>query len=204
MESKLTIFRLLCVFLLALTALTGNAQTPPTAKRELDPVSLNVGSGLGSYFYFTRQYDRAVELLQKTVEMEPGFAEAHWTLGLAYEQKGLSRQAADEFKKVQDLSVNGGGDGATLGHLYAVTGKTTEARKSIAGLRELSKRRYVSPYEVAVIYAGLGEKEQSLAWLEKAYDERSVRPVWLKFDPRLDGLRADSRFTDLMRRIFHA
>ncbi|PYS85104.1 MAG: hypothetical protein DMF67_02285 [Acidobacteria bacterium] len=172
--------------------------------RELDPVSLNVGSGLGSYFYFTRQYDRAVELLQKTVEMEPGFAEAHWTLGLAYEQKGLSRQAADEFKKVQDLSVNGGGDGATLGHLYAVTGKTTEARKSIAGLRELSKRRYVSPYEVAVIYAGLGEKEQSLAWLEKAYDERSVRPVWLKFDPRLDGLRADSRFTDLMRRIFHA
>ena len=172
--------------------------------RELDPVSLNVSSGLGSYFYFTRQYDRAVESLQKAIEMEPGFAEAHWTLGLAYEQKGLGEQAADEFKKAQDLSGSNAGAGATLGHLYAVTGKAGEARKLIGELREASKRRYVAPYEVAVIYAGLGEKEQALAWLEKAYDERSVRPVWLKFDPRLDGLRADSRFTDLMRRIFHA
>ena len=125
-------------------------------------------------------------------------------LGLAYEQKGLGEQAADEFKKAQDLSGSNAGAGATLGHLYAVTGKAGEARKLIGELREASKRRYVAPYEVAVIYAGLGEKEQALAWLEKAYDERSVRPVWLKFDPRLDGLRADSRFTDLMRRIFHA
>jgi DNA-binding winged helix-turn-helix (wHTH) protein/TolB-like protein/Tfp pilus assembly protein PilF len=172
--------------------------------RRLDPVSLNINSGVGSYFYFTRQYDQAIELLQKTVEMEPSFAEAHWTLGLAYEQKGLSKQAADEFKKVHDLSGDNAGPGAPLGHLYAVTGKTGEARRLIDELRDVSKRRFVSPYEVAVIYAGLGEKEQALEWLEKARDERSLRPVWLKFDPRLDDLRADSRFADLMRRVFHA
>lgn len=172
--------------------------------RQLDPVSLNASSALGSYYYFTRQYDRAVELLQKAIEMEPGFAEAHWTLGLAYEQKGLGKQAADQFRKAQDLSGGGDGPGAALGHLYAVTGKAGEARRLIDELRETSKRRYVPPYEVAVIYAGLGEQELALAWLEKAYDERSLRPVWLKFDPRLDGLRADSRFADLLRRTFHA
>jgi DNA-binding winged helix-turn-helix (wHTH) protein/TolB-like protein/Flp pilus assembly protein TadD len=170
--------------------------------RELEPLSLNVSSGFGSYYFFTRQYDDAINQLQKTIEMDPTFAEARWTLGLVFEQKGMTEQAFEEFRALQSKSDSNTGVHASLGHLYALAGNTAEARRMLEGLRGIARRRYVSPYDFAVIYAGLGEKEQALTWLEKAYDEHSLRPVWLKLDPRLDGLRADARYIELVRRMF--
>lgn len=170
--------------------------------RELDPLSLNVGSGFGSYYFFTRQYDEAIEQLRKTLEMDPTFAEARWTLGLAYEQKGMTEQALEEFRGLSSSSESNTGINAALGHLYAVTGNSSEARRTLDRLRVVSKQRYVSPYDLAVIYAGLGENEQALTSLEKAYNDHSLRPVWLEFDPRLDGLRGDPRYVNLVRRVF--
>ena len=172
--------------------------------RELDPLSLNVSSGFGSYFFFTRQYDDAINQLQKTIEMDPTFAEARWTLGLAYEQKGMMEQALEEFRDLLSISDSNTGVNASLGHLYALTGNSSEARRMLDRLQGMSKKRYVSSYDFAVIYAGLGEKEQAFTWLERAYDEHSLRPVWLKFDPRLDGLRGEVRYVDLVRRVFRS
>jgi len=90
---------------------------------------------------------------------------------------------------------------AQLGHAYAVAGKRSEAEKVLSELRELANQRYVSPYDVAMIYVGLGDKEQAFAWLEKAYQEHARRLWALKVNPTWDSLRSDSRFAGLLRRI---
>jgi hypothetical protein len=90
---------------------------------------------------------------------------------------------------------------AALGHVYAVAGRKGEARKILAELEELAKHRYVSPYDRATVYAGLGEKDQAITWLERAYQERSDGLVFLKVEPKFDGLRSDPRFVDLLRHV---
>ena len=90
---------------------------------------------------------------------------------------------------------------ADVGHLYAVWGKGEEARQVLAELITKSESSYVSAYDVGVIYAGLGETEQALRWLDKAVEQRPFWLVWLNLDPRLDGLRSDPRFQDLLREI---
>ena len=88
-----------------------------------------------------------------------------------------------------------------LGHAYAVSGRKDEARAVIEQLNELSKHSYVSPYRVAAIYIGLGEKEQAFAWLDRAYEERDGWLIWLNLDPVLDPVRTDKRFKNLLRKV---
>jgi hypothetical protein len=90
---------------------------------------------------------------------------------------------------------------AILGYAYAVSGRNSEALRMLTELDQLAACRYVSPYFRALIYAGLGEKTQAFAWLDKAYEERNEWLVWLKVDPKLDSLRADPRFADLLHRV---
>src|SRR5450432_829294 len=90
-----------------------------------------------------------------------------------------------------------------LGYAYAKSGRKDEARKLLAELKEQeqAKRRYVSPFSIAMIYAALNEKDEAFAWLEKSYRDREWWLVWIKMDPKVDSLRSDSRFTDLVRRV---
>jgi DNA-binding winged helix-turn-helix (wHTH) protein/tetratricopeptide (TPR) repeat protein len=157
-------------------------------------------TGLGHYFYLTRQYDSAVDLLTRKVEMNPNYPASHEWLGLVFEQQGRDRQAIEEFQKAITLSGGDFGVGA-LGHLYAKSGRKDEARKAIQRLDERARVSYVSPYEKAVIYAGLDQQDESLKYLQKSFDERSLSASLLRFDPRLNELRADPRFQDLMRRV---
>ena len=90
---------------------------------------------------------------------------------------------------------------AELGHALAVAGRRAEARAVLEGLRQLSSSRYVSPYSVALVHAGLGDRDQALAWLDKAYDERSDYMPYLGLEPMLDPLRSDPRFSALVRRV---
>jgi hypothetical protein len=85
--------------------------------------------------------------------------------------------------------------------LYAISGKKDEARTMLQKIDELGKRLYVSPYQKSVVFAGLGQTDQALAELERAYNQRSLFPVYVRFDLRLNGLRADPRFQDFMRRV---
>jgi DNA-binding winged helix-turn-helix (wHTH) protein/TolB-like protein/Tfp pilus assembly protein PilF len=171
------------------------------AKRtqELEPLSFIASSHLGWIQYLSGRNDEAIATCRKILNLDPNSFPARRYLGLAYEQKGMYPQAIDEFQKGVKLS----GSSlmlALLGHAYAVSGRTAEARQVLADLHELETRRYVSPYTVAAIYAGLGEKDQSFKWLERAYEERDVWLMNLKVDPVFAKLRSDKRFQDLLTR----
>ena len=111
----------------------------------------------------------------------------------------MHAQAVVTFQELNKVAPDNGL--AFLGRAYALAGKTDEARKTLAQLKELSARRYVSPYRVAMIYAALGDKEQTFAWLEKAYQQRLHNMIFLKVEPELDGLRSDPRFATLVQQV---
>ena len=168
--------------------------------QELDPLSLITNADLGRTFYFARQYDQSLEQFRKTLDMDPNFAVAHLWLGQVYEQKGMYEEAISEFQK--GMSLSGGSIYlARLGHAYAMGGRRGEAQIVLNRLKDQSKQEYVSPYDIGVIYAGLGENKQTFAWLERAYEERSLWLSYLKADPIWDPLRSDPRFQDLLRRV---
>jgi DNA-binding winged helix-turn-helix (wHTH) protein/TolB-like protein len=158
-----------------------------------------VGTRQVQHFYFTGQYDRAIDVLSRKLEAKPTFAPLHEWLGLVYEQQGRTAEAIEEFQKAISLSQGIDGVGA-LGHIYAVTGRVRDAEKSLRMLDELREKIYVSPYEMAVIYVGLGKQDRALKLIEKAYRERSLLALSVQFDPRLNKLREDPRFQDFMRR----
>ncbi|MGE0882810.1 MAG: winged helix-turn-helix domain-containing protein [Blastocatellales bacterium] len=189
-------------YLIAMGRLT-EAQAEMKQALESDPSSDFALWGLGDSFYFARQYDQAVEPYRRAIAAEP---RSHWThlmLGWTYEQQGKFADAIAELKQAHRLN-DIPQTLAALGHAFASAGQKAEAQKILAELQETAKRRYVSPYDLATVYAGLGEKEQALAWLEKAYEDRSGwLALWLKTDPKFDNLRSDWRFRDLLRRIGH-
>jgi TolB-like protein len=170
-------------------------------REEIDPLSLINSTIIGRRLYIGRQYDQAIEQLQRVIGTDANFAQAHLYLGLAYEQKGMFEESIAEFQKGSSLS---GGDprmAAALGHACAVSGKKARAQSVIAELKQQSSQRYVAPFEIAVVYVGLGEKEQAFEWLEKAYRDHSPWLIWLNVDPRFDRLHGDPRYTDLLRRM---
>jgi serine/threonine protein kinase/Tfp pilus assembly protein PilF len=169
--------------------------------QELDPLSLIISSVVGWVFYYARQYDQAIAQCLKTLEMAPDFSIGHWILGRVYEQQSQFEKALAELEKAVALSGSNPFVLGSLGHAYAVSGNTGEARKVLEELMETSTRRYVSPYSIATIYAGCGEKDLAFRWLERAYEERSGWLAWLKPEPVSDPLREDPRFGDLLRRI---
>ena len=167
-----------------------------------DPLSLIGNFAPGSLSVFTRQWDRAIEQLRGAIDLDKTYWIDHCFLGRAYEQKGQMAQAIAAFEEALKLDPEHSEIWSALGHAYAMSGKKTEARKVLDHLTELAVRSYVAPYNVAVIYAGLGEKDQTFAWLERAYKDRGYYlPVYLTTDARLDYLHADPRFTSLGRRI---
>ncbi len=181
-----------------------NDQAIAEAKRaqQLDPVSPEANFFLGAVLVFTRQYDQAIEQLRSGIELDPTYWFAHYFLGRAYEQKGRLPEAIAEFQRALELEKDNAENWANLGHAYALSGKRAEAQKIIDHLKQLSAHSYVAPYNIAAIYAGLGEKDQAFAWLDRAYADRSgFLAFYFTTDTRMDSLRSDSRFQELVRRI---
>jgi eukaryotic-like serine/threonine-protein kinase len=168
--------------------------------QELDPLSLIINTELGTTYLYARQYDRSIEQLRKTLQMDQSFYYAHYSLGMAYVMKGSVEEALAEYHKARQLN-----DDpfvlALLGHSYALSGKKDEALRTAEQLKEISEQRYVPAYSLAIVYAGLNEKEQAFQWLEKSYQAHEGYVTILKIDPFLDNLRFDARFADLMRRV---
>src|SRR5712692_10325495 len=169
---------------------------------ELDPLSLLVSSLLAFNLYVSRQYDKSIEQYQKVLDMDPNYLQARLGIGLPYEQKGMYEEAIAAFKEARILSDDLASEAlASLGCAYAVSGQIGEAENVLANLKERSKGDYVSPYSIAKIYVGLGEKDLAFEWLQRAYDERSEYLIWLRIDPRLDRIREDARYRKLMQRV---
>jgi TolB-like protein/DNA-binding winged helix-turn-helix (wHTH) protein/Tfp pilus assembly protein PilF len=169
--------------------------------RELDPLSISINFSLGWRFYMARQYDRAIQQLRNTLEMDSSYELPHLVLGLSYMQKGDFAQAIPELRKAADLAHGTPLMVSALANAYARMGNKLEAEKLLANLVIQSKKSYVSPYYFAVVHAGLGEQEKAISDLEKAYSDRSNGLVFLKVDPSLDALRGDARFQVLQQKL---
>jgi tetratricopeptide (TPR) repeat protein len=153
-------------------------------------------------YYHQRDYKTLMDVSSKFVNRNPDKWDGHYFLAVGYE--GLSRHAdaVSEYQKAIELSHGDTDAIAGLAHAYAAMGRRAEAEKILSDLLRQSKRNYVSPFMIATIYAGLGNKNKAFAFLENAYQERSPDiPYFLKADLRLDGLRSDPRFQDLLRRM---
>jgi tetratricopeptide (TPR) repeat protein len=169
--------------------------------RDLDPLSLIVNTNVGWILYFARQYEEAKSQLAAVLEMDANFLSAHIKLGWIYEQQGFYEQAIVEFQKASSLANEDVNVLALLCDTYALSGKRKIALLHIDELVAQSKTRYISPHWFARIYANLNEKDKAFAWLEEAYIDRSGGLVWLKVDPKLDKLRSDLRFNELLIRV---
>jgi serine/threonine protein kinase/Tfp pilus assembly protein PilF len=170
--------------------------------QELNPVSPVINRSLGYGFYWARQYDMAIGQLNKVLELDPTFPRTHEFLGLSYLQKGMYREAIVALEEEAKLSGERSLPLGRLGYGYAMAGQRTQALGVIEQLRALSKRKYVCGFDFAIVYLGLGDKDQTFLWLEKAYEERDTELMMdLKVDARFDPLRSDPRFQDLLRRM---
>jgi TolB-like protein/Flp pilus assembly protein TadD len=169
---------------------------------ELDPLSLVANVDLGTTYVYARRLDDAVAQLRKAIELDDNFSYAHYELGIALECKGLIDAAIAEFEKAHQLNDDPIVPGL-LGGAYAVRGRRADALKTMAQLKEESARRYVPPYSFALIYLGLGDKEEALRWLEKDFSDRDGWNIgFIKVDPLLDLLRRDQRFEALVQKVF--
>ncbi len=168
--------------------------------KELDPVSLLVNSYTGWHYYLARQYHKAVGQYQEALDIGPHYL-AHFGLGRAYEQQARPDAAIGEFQKA--VGTSGGSSLAlsSLGHAYALSGRRVEAQKILDQLIQQRQQSYVTPERIALLYLGLGQKEQALDWLQTAYEERASWLVFLNVDPIYDSLRSEPRFQDLLQRM---
>jgi adenylate cyclase len=180
---------------------THEAITAAKTAVELDVLYLPSNLNLGWQLYYGGRYDEAVTQMQKTLELEPNFAQARWILGLILEQKKNFAEAIVEFQKAASLSENAPVYRAALGHCYAAWGKENEAKDILSNLIDQSTRMYVPPFWIAMIYVALNEKESAHEWLDRAYLERSGGIVWIKKEPKLESLRHDTKFEDLVRKV---
>ncbi len=183
-----------------LTAMGRTPEAIAQIKRaqELDPLSLVVNADMAWIYYRAGAYERAIEQYRKTLELDENFVPAYHELGWVYEQKGMYEEALAELHQAVALSS----DPivlASLSRVYAITGQENEALKILDELEKRSDSGYLSPY-IALAYLGLGEKDQTLEWLEKAYEEHHGQLVYLK-DQRWDSLRSDPGFQALLRRM---
>jgi tetratricopeptide (TPR) repeat protein len=171
---------------------------------ELDPLSLIINADLGTDYYFARRYDESIAQLRKTVELDPGFYYVRLNLGEALAAKGAFDEAIAEYQKAHALNDDPFILGL-LGHAYASSGNKTEALKILDQLKELSKQHYVSAYSFAVLYVGLGDKEEALRWLEQSYQDRAGNDIgWIRVDSILNSLHGDPRFEAIAEKIVPA
>jgi TolB-like protein/tetratricopeptide (TPR) repeat protein len=172
---------------------------------ELDPLSLINNADLGGNVYLNaRRYDEAIAQLRKTIEIDPRFYLAHYYLGQAFQLKGQRAEAITEYQKAVELDDDPEAL-AYLGQAYARAGQRDEAQKILAHLREEAKSRYVSGYSMALMFMGLGDKEQAIDALERAYREGAGNDLFtIRVDPMLDDLRGQPRFEALAEKIVPA
>jgi len=180
-----------------------NEESLAESKRALEkgPLDLILNVHLGWHYLYTRQYKFAAEQFNKTLEMDPNYVQARRYLGLTYEQTGQHEEALAALQSALALVKRNADIEAELGHALAVANKKTEAQRALDRLLALSKERFVSSYDVATIYAGLGESDKALSWLDKAVEERSDLLVYVQVDPRFDALHKDPRFIKLVEKV---
>ncbi len=169
--------------------------------RDLDPLSLAAHMIVAWILFFARRYDRAIEEAGKTLELDPGYATAHRILGWTYEETGSFDLAIAAHLRASELSQDSPSFKGQLGRAYALAGRHEDARMILDELSELGKEMPVSSFDVCLIHLALGDLERAIEWLQRAYEERSDHLPYLRVNPRLDALRGDPRYRQLVARM---
>jgi tetratricopeptide (TPR) repeat protein len=170
---------------------------------ELDPLNLQYNSNLGQVLGNARQDDACVEQLKKTVEMDPNYAQARGQLRNSYWDMGKYDLSLEEWKKAstlfndhEDLAI-----AEDAARAYARSGLKASLVREIELKKQLAKRRYVDPADIAYVYAALGDKEQTFVWLDKALAEKSAGLEAVKVARPLEQWHSDPRYIDLLKRM---
>jgi Flp pilus assembly protein TadD len=163
-----------------------------------DPLSLIINAELAELLLITHRVDQSIDQSRKTIEMDGNFSIAHNQLGAAYLEQRRGDGAIAELEKAVQLSSGNPTCTANLARAYAAAGRTSDALR-LAGELKQPRRGYSNASEIAMVYAALGDSDQAMAWLTRAYGERFNPSVLLR--PGFDPLRADRRFQDLESRV---
>jgi DNA-binding winged helix-turn-helix (wHTH) protein/TolB-like protein/lipoprotein NlpI len=169
--------------------------------QQLDPLSLYTNLTLGAPYYYSQQYDQAAEQYKRVSEMNPDFWLAHWWLFQTYTYQKRYDSALVELQKVAKLRGRSVSQFPLAAYLSAVSGRQAEARQMLEESQRETKDQYVSAYSLAVTHAGLGETNKAFAWLDKGLKEHDSAMVFVNVDHRLDSLRSDPRFAQLIKNL---
>jgi len=167
--------------------------------RQLDPLSLIIAADNGAILYYSRQYHRAIAKWRSVLEMDPNFPRAG-LIRFAYVEKGMFNEALVDVEAHRPKE-NAPWYWSNLADIYGRSGQKVEAQRALDELLQLNRRKPIDPHAIAIAYAGLGDKDQALNWLEKAYERHSMELTSLKVNPEYDFLRSDPRFQDLLHRV---
>jgi serine/threonine-protein kinase len=172
-----------------------------TIAQSLDPVSSIIARDVGVIHYYRRDFGAALEQCDHTIELNPHFAPAYLTLSLVQEQQGDLEEALAALERAVSLSPLSPRMHGALGRMLALANKRDAANETLRKLESLAKERYVSPFEFASIFVGLGQLDVAFTWLTKAREERVFELIALRVDPRFDPLRGDARFDAIVTQI---
>jgi TolB-like protein/DNA-binding winged helix-turn-helix (wHTH) protein/Flp pilus assembly protein TadD len=190
-----------CAQLLSITGRHAEALPEIKRARELDPLNLRISTLEAVFLSYAGQNDEALASLQKVFELDPDFWFAHHFAASAYIDKGMYAEAIVEARRAQTLSAESSQPASLLGYALAKSGNEPAARSELEALLKLSTERYIPPYHIAFIYNGLNDRDKTLEWLEKGYQQRDPRMVFLKVEPKWNNLRNEPRFIDLLQRM---
>jgi TolB-like protein/Flp pilus assembly protein TadD len=167
----------------------------------LDPVSMAAETNLAQKYHTAGRHDEALAAGQKALQIEPSLARPHDDMGRILLEKGNFSRAIAALEKAVSLSDRSARCLSSLGYAYSITGHLDRAREILAELEGMAKRGYVASSDFAIVHAGLGERDQAIDWLERAYEERDSHLPFLNVDPRLRSLRPEPRFEVLLKRL---
>jgi serine/threonine-protein kinase len=167
---------------------------------ELDPLSLIISASLGNRLNEVRRYEDAASQCRRTLDMDPNFGLAHLCIGTSYVNGGHFQEGIPELRKGIDLLPGSTYSMGQLGIAYALSGDRVRAREVLSKLKDPSQP-YLPAFSIAMVYAGLADKEQTIFWLKKGYEERNEDMIYMKIEPVLDPIRSDPRFQELIRSV---
>ncbi|MFC1502572.1 protein kinase [bacterium] len=168
---------------------------------ELEPVSLIINACSAQVHYSNRQYGEAITQGVRAIELDPNFLLSYWHLSFGYIGKGMWKESIAALEKAVVLSGESPFVLGVIGHVYAKSGQKLKAQKVLSRLKEISKSKYNSPINEAIIFLGLDEKDKMFEYMEKAYNERSFTITSLKFLPLYDSIRKDPRYLELLKKL---
>jgi len=169
--------------------------------QQSDPLSLSINTTLAARYRDLHEFKQALDVVQRTLELDPNFAPGHELLASVYEQQGDFQSDITELKKASTLSKDNPTSLAHLGRAYALSGNQDEARKIAEQLKQTARQHYVPAWDMAVLFAAMGDADTAFRWLEESYTKRESQMPFLKVDYRIDPLRADPRFQNMLRRV---